>query len=111
MAADERALRFYGSPSPAEPLEWSWVAGELERAGTYWVIGRGDGPPHPRPVWGVWLDDSLRLTLGSPVLRRVLADDPTVTVHLGSGTDVVIVEGRAVPGDIDPANLRAYDAK
>jgi hypothetical protein len=111
MAPTERTLRFYTRPSDAAPLEWSWVDEQLAAAGTYWVIGRGDGAPHPRPVWGVWLDGSIRLTLGSPVLRRVLADDPTVTVHLGSGTDVVIVEGRAEAGDADPRNVEAYDQK
>jgi len=94
-------------------LSWGDVQRQLEEAGTYWVIGRGSGHPHPRPVWGVWVDDSLRLSLGSPVLRRELAADPTVTVHLDSGTDVVIVEGRAseLQGADVASSLAAYDRK
>ena len=94
-------------------LPWADVQRQLEEAGTYWVIAQGPGHPHPRPVWGVWVDDTLRLSLGSPVLRRELAADPTVTVHLDSGTDVVIVEGTAseLEGvDVAPS-LAAYDRK
>jgi hypothetical protein len=94
-------------------LAWADVQRQLEDAGTYWVTGRGPGHPHPRPVWGVWVDDSLRLSLGSPVLRRELAADPTVTVHLESGTNVVIVEGMAseLRGDEVAPSLAAYDRK
>ena len=94
-------------------LGWEEVRRQLEDAGTYWVVGRGSGHPHPRPVWGAWLDDSLRLSLGSPVLRRELAADPAVTVHLDSGTDVVIVEGTASVlegADVAPS-LAVYDRK
>jgi hypothetical protein len=105
-------LRLYGTESEAEALPWSWVDAQLRDAGTYWVVAKGDGHPHPRPVWGVWLDGQLQLTLGSPVLRRQLATDAAVTVHLESGTEVVLVEGHAGP---DPASeataLAAYDAK
>ena len=105
----------YGQPSEHPPLDWEWVQEQLESAGTYWVIPRRrpDGYPHPRPVWGVWLDDALHLSIGSPVIRRALAADPRVTVHLESGTDVVVVEGRRHPrrGHRGPAVLAAYDAK
>jgi hypothetical protein len=63
-------------------------------------------------VWGVWLDERLHLSLGSPPLRRELASDPAVTVHLDSGTDVVIVEGDAAPEPSDSADVvGSYDLK
>ena len=105
----------FGTPTPAGPLDWAWVEGQLKAAGTYWVTPRHTaGPPHPRPVWGIWRDESLLLTIGSPVNSGALAADPVVTVHLDSGTDVVVVEGTASVADgsdtID-GFLADYDAK
>lgn len=101
----------YGKPSQVAPLDWAWVDAELRTAGTYWVTAGGGGHPHPRPVWGVWSGDRLHLSIGSPVIARLLEQDPRVTVHLDSGTDVVIVEGTAVGPVDDIAVLRAYDDK
>jgi hypothetical protein len=106
-------LRMYGEVSDIELLDWSWVREQLEAAGTYWVVARPDAHPHPRPVWGVWIDDALWLSIGSPVVARQLTVDPAVTVHLDSGTDVVVVEAVATdrPGtDVAPI-VAAYDAK
>jgi hypothetical protein len=100
----------YGKPSQLAPLSWEWVDGQLRSAGTYWVVSASAG--HPRPVWGVWLADRLHLSIGSPVLIRELARDPTLTVHLDSGTDVVIVEGATQPGAVtDDVVVAAYSAK
>jgi hypothetical protein len=104
-------LRLYGQVSDVPALEWEWVDGELEAAGTYWVTARTPGHPHPRPVWGVWREGRLHLSIGTPATARVLADDPLVTVHLDSGTDVVIVEGRATGPVSDPEVMAAYDRK
>jgi hypothetical protein len=106
-------LRMFGSVQDAEALPWTWVEEQLQSADTYWVAARGEGPPHPRPVWGTWADDGLHLSIGSPVVRRQVAADPTVTVHLDSGVDVVIVEGTA--GVEDPSSMgpqvEAYNSK
>lgn len=104
-------LSFYGQPSPAAQLEWQWVHAQLESAGTYWVIPRENGHPHPRPVWGVWDGTSIYLTVGSPAMRRALGRGPEVTVHLDSGTDVVIVEGRFAGQTLDPAVIQRYNTK
>jgi hypothetical protein len=106
----------FGAPAEAEPLAWAWVRDRLVAAGTYWVMANAGAShpwPHPRPVWGVWADDQLHLSVGSPVVGRELAADPHVTVHLDSGVDLVIVEGLAsVESDADTlANVDAYDAK
>jgi hypothetical protein len=110
-------LRLYSEVSALDRLDWSEVEARLAGAGTYWVCAVPDrGAPHPRPVWGCWLDETLSLTLGSPVVRRQLDVDPTVTVTLDSGTDPVILEGRFDPGrSTDPSSIEAfvsaYDAK
>lgn len=104
-------LSMYGTPSDRPAPSWSWVAGQLADAGTYWVVARGARHPHPRPVWGVWDRHRLLLSIGSPTIARELERDPTVTVHLDSGTDVVIVEGRARGPSVEPSILERYDAK
>jgi hypothetical protein len=105
-------LRLYGVRSDRTPLAWSWVDQQLAGAGTYWVIARHEGPPHPRPVWGVWRQSRLHLSLGSPTLRRAIREEPAVTIHLDSGTDVVIVEGLVIPGVATTSELiEAYDRK
>jgi hypothetical protein len=102
----------YGGPSDREALAWSWVEGCLTVAGTYWVVPRSPGHPHPRPVWGVWHRERLHLSVGTPTFRRAVVDDAAVTVHLDSGTDVVIVEGVvAPPATTSPTALAAYDVK
>jgi hypothetical protein len=92
---EDKALRLYGQTSDRPPLEWSWVESQLTDAGTYWVVAPSAGHPHPRPVWGIWTGDALVLSIGSPVLAASLRDDPRCTVHLDSGTDVVVLEGVA----------------
>jgi hypothetical protein len=101
----------FGAPTDHPPLEWSWVEDQLRTSGSYWVTPTSVAPPHPRPVWGIWADDQLWLSIGSPVIARALAADARCTVHLPSSSDVVVVEGR-VAGPGDRAELvAAYDAK
>ena len=111
MTPSRTRLRLYGAPSGAEPLEWPWVERQLVIAGTYWVVARAHGHPHPRPVWGVWQGEMCHLSVGSPRLVADLRTDPTVTVHLGDGTDVVIVEGVVDAFATAPAALAEYNTK
>jgi hypothetical protein len=94
MGIAER-LRMWGQENDSPPPDWQWVEDQLRQAGTYWVVARSAGHPHPRPVWGIWRDGALLLSIGSPPITRDLAADPRITVHLESGTEVVIVEGLA----------------
>jgi hypothetical protein len=59
----------------------------------------------------VWRASQLYLSVGSPGIRRAIARDPEVTVHLGSATDVVILEGRAVGPCEDEQVIATYDLK
>jgi hypothetical protein len=101
----------YGQRSERAPVPWAWVEHRLTSSGTYWVVPRTGGWPHPRPVWGVWLADRLELSIGSPAVMRAVLTAPEVTVHLDSGTDVVIVEGLASSGSTPPEALEAYNRK
>lgn len=102
---------FYGSRSDCPLLDWSWVEGELFRAGTYWIVARSAAAPHPRPVWGVWLGRRLLLSVGSALVAGQLASDPIATVHLDSGTDVVVVECVVEGSSVADDAVAAYDAK
>jgi hypothetical protein len=53
-----------------------------------------DGTPTPRPVWGVWLDERLLLSVGSTSHWRGIGAKPEVAVHLGDPLSVVILQGR-----------------
>jgi hypothetical protein len=98
-----RPRMFGGHPEPV-PLPWAWAEARLRAAPHYWVATtRPDGRPHSRPVWGVWLDGAVWFGTGSLAVGN-LAENPEVTVHLESGGEVVIVEGRAEPVS-DPARL------
>jgi nitroimidazol reductase NimA-like FMN-containing flavoprotein (pyridoxamine 5'-phosphate oxidase superfamily) len=77
------------------PLPWRWAEQQLVDARNYWIttIGPG-GRPHVRPVWAVWLDDTVQFSTGARHGANI-ARDPRVTVNLDSGDDCVIVEGTA----------------
>ncbi|HEY6597683.1 MAG TPA: pyridoxamine 5'-phosphate oxidase family protein, partial [Pseudomonadales bacterium] len=86
-------------------LPWSWAESELVKASNYWIISvRPDGRPHASPVWGVWLDGTLYFD-GSEQTRRMqnIAAKPEIVVHLESGDEVVVLEGRAGPVPAPPA--------
>ena len=78
-------------------LPWSHVTDQMERSRNYWLgTTRPDGRPHAAPVWGVWLDRALYFGTGPQSRKaRNLAANPALVVHLESGDDAVILEGRA----------------
>lgn len=101
----------FGRPAPVDGLEWGWVDEQLRDAPGYWIVTPGPSHPHPRPVWGIWVDQLLYLSVGSPRLAAGLGPGQPVTVNLGSVTDVVIVEGSSV-GVADESDLiAAYNDK
>jgi hypothetical protein len=63
-------------------------------------------------VWGLWDAEQLYLSIGSLTLLRAIREEPDVTIHLDSGTDVVIVEGIVTPNaSTMPGLIQAYDQK
>lgn len=73
-------------------LPWSHDRARLEQAQNYWVCtATTGGKPHATPLWGAWVDDRLFFE-GSPATRwgRNLTANPHATVHLESGSDVVM---------------------
>jgi hypothetical protein len=80
-----------------EPLAWDAIEQRLVDAPNYWIATvTAAGTPHTRPIDGVWVSGALCFG-GSPDTRWVsnLAVNPAISVHLASGEDVVILDGRA----------------
>ncbi len=78
-------------------LPWRWATERLEQSRNYWIsTTRPDTRPHAMPVWGVWLDDAFFFSSGSTSAKaRNLAANPAIVVHVESGNEAVILEGRA----------------
>lgn len=106
----------YGISTGAEgQVEWAWVEQQCSRSRNYWVCTtRSDGRPHAMPVWGLWLGGRVVFSTDPTSLKaRNFLARPDVVVHLESGDEVVVVEGRAKPMDpgLLPTFLDAYEAK
>jgi uncharacterized pyridoxamine 5'-phosphate oxidase family protein len=89
----------YGVPadaSGAEQLPWSWAEEQLTTSRNYWICTtRPDGRPQAMPVWAVWLYGAVWFSSGRTTRRvRNIARNPEVVVHLESGDEVVILDGR-----------------
>ncbi len=95
-----RVVDGYGlgdAPADGSVLPWETVVGWLTKARNYWLgTTRADGRPHAMPVWGLWMDGTVWFSTdpasvkGTNMLAR-----PDVVVHLESGDEVCILEGRA----------------
>jgi len=89
-------LRLWGRASGAPAIAWADAEARLAATEEYWLVSvRSDGTPTPRPVWGVWLDERLLLSVGSTSHWRGIGTNPEVSVHLGDALAVLILEGRA----------------
>lgn len=85
----------FGSHLEPVRLPWTWATERLVRARNYWIATtRPNGQPHTRPVWGVWIEDAFYFSTGSRAAQN-LAANRAITIHLESGSDVVIIEGEA----------------
>lgn len=89
-------------------LTWDWLDQQMAQSRNYWVCTtRADGRPHAVPVWGVWLNDTLYFgTSPTSVKGRNIARYNNVVVHLESGDDTVIIEGKLVETDKTSAHRR-----
>jgi len=96
------------------PLPWVWAEERLVDARNYWVTTIGPrGRPHVRPVWGLWLDDTVQFSTGARHGSNI-ARDPRVTINLEDGDECVIVEGiaEAVEDEtVRRAFIEAYEPK
>ena len=78
-------------------LSWRWVESRFRNAHNYWVATVGsDGAPHAVPIWGVWVEGTFYFGTDRGARKaRNLRQEPRVVVHLESGDETVIMNGRA----------------
>jgi len=108
---DRPKMPGYGVPEGTDgTLEMATVAALVAAGKNYWVCTASeDGKPHAVPVWGAYLDGTLYFGAG-PRSSRNLDSNPRVSIHLESGTEVVILEGVATRLlDPDAALSKALD--
>jgi pyridoxine/pyridoxamine 5'-phosphate oxidase len=103
----------YGIPSEgsgADLLPWSMVEEWLTKSRNYWVSTASPARrPHAMPVWGLWLDGGVMFSTGRTTRKaRNIAANPDVIIHLESGDDVCILEGR-IEAVRDADVLRRFD--
>lgn len=99
--------------TPHKFLPYSHAEERLAKSRNYWICTtRPDGRPHSIPVWGFWLDGGLYFGTGRSTRKaRNLAHNPSLSVHLESGDDVVILEGTAVEVDLaDKPTFKKLDS-
>ena len=106
----------YGITDTPRDADWSEIAAKIEASRNYWVCTtRRDGRAHAIPVWGIWLDDAIMFSTDpNSVKGQNLRRRPDVVVHLESGDDVVIIEGKVETIPDRPTLVRfadAYNAK
>jgi hypothetical protein len=94
-------------------LPWEWVTERLEKACNYWICTtRADGRPHAVPVWGIWHDEAVIFSTDPSSLKgRNMKARPGITVHLESGDEVVILEGRVEIISLNKSIDTAYNKK
>jgi hypothetical protein len=83
--------------NPTTLLAWDRVERRLVEAIHYWICSvRPDGRPHVVPRWGVWVDGMFFYD-GSPETRHAknIALNPHVSLHLESGAQALILNGKA----------------
>ena len=96
--ADRPALPAgYGISEAPPDASWADAVARLHSARNYWLVTtRPEGRPHAMPVWGLWLDGAVVFgTNPNSRKGRNLAASAEAVVHLESGDDAVVIEGRA----------------
>jgi hypothetical protein len=77
-------------------VTWAHVDTTLQATRTIWLATAGADEGHAVPVWFLW--DGRDVVFATPLATRKarnIADRPGVSLHLGDGDEVVIIEGQA----------------
>lgn len=103
------------SPKDTKPnfVPWSFADVRLSKSHNYWICStRPDGRPHSAPVWGIWLERAFYFST-DPASRKGknLKANPAISVHVESGNEPVILEGRIEAVQLDKKIDAAYHAK
>jgi len=87
----------HGTMRRRNPARWQAIEARLGRESTLWVAtARPDGRPHLTPVWFIWLEDKIYITIGANSQKYAnLYQNQRIAVSLPDTSTVVIVEGEA----------------
>lgn len=103
------------SPKDAKAkfVPWSFAEQRLKRSHNYWICStRPDGRPHSTPVWGVWLGGAFYFSTDPESRKgRNLKANPSISVHVESGDEPVILEGQVEEAELDEKIDGAYFKK
>jgi hypothetical protein len=105
--------RFYKTASGDDLLPWSHVVERLEAATNYWIATTSaKGRPHVTPIWAAWVDGALYFDgIFTALWTKNMTANPAISIHLESGTDVVILDGDTEDTVPDPdLGARIVDA-
>jgi general stress protein 26 len=94
-------------------LPWSFAEERLAKSHNYWICStRQDGRPHSIPVWGVWIARAFYFSTDPNSQKaRNLRANPAISVHVESGNEPVILEGRIETAKLDEKIDAAYHEK
>jgi pyridoxine/pyridoxamine 5'-phosphate oxidase len=107
----------YGIATGADgTVSWDWAAERLTASRNYWIgTTRADGRPHAMPVWGLWLDEAIYFSTDPDSWKaRNIAARPDAVIHLESGEEMVVAEGRidrVAGAELAGSFVAAYQAK
>ncbi len=104
-------MRNYGiATDEAGLMSWEWVDEQMTKSRNYWIGStRPDGRPHAAPVWGVWYEGALYFGSDPESQKaRNFEHQPEIVVHLESGDETVILEGK-IEKTTDPARIAPVD--
>ena len=103
----------YSGKGKPKFLPWTWVTERLERSHNYWICTtRSDGRPHAMPVWAVYVDSAVVFSTDPSTLKaKNMKRNPSIIVHLESGDELVLLEGRVERVKLNKAIDDAYNAK
>jgi general stress protein 26 len=94
-------------------VPWTFAQQRLTKSHNYWICStRPDGRPHSAPVWGVWLEGAFYFSTDPDSHKgRNLKGNPAISVHVESGDEPVILEGRVEVVKLDKKIDAAYHRK
>jgi hypothetical protein len=111
---DRPVMPGMGTPESLEgTMEWPDVVTKLGEAKNYWICTASEtGVPHAVPMWAAFVNEKFFVGTGGRKTNRNLDRNPHVTIHLESGTDVVIVDGEIEPrATIDAETFALIEAQ
>ena len=84
-------------PTPeAGLLPWRFISEKMATARNYWLVTANlTGKPQAAPVWGIWVEEQFYFSTGKDSRKaRNLTTNLHLVLHLESGDEVVILEGK-----------------